>query len=86
MRVHIFYVYFVLLVSNCIRYGLVMSLYIAVLVNVLYTITLSLGPDELRPTRAGWRGSEDISFLGRGTLWRLGLGTYPPSHLRNSSL
>ena len=59
-----FYVYFLLLVSNCIRYGLVMSLYIAVLVNVLYTVTLSVGAEALRPTVLGGEGLKILAFWG----------------------
>jgi len=58
-----FYVYFILLVSNCIRYGLVMSLYIAVMVNVLYVIVLSLAP-PLRPTVLGGEGIKILAFWG----------------------
>jgi hypothetical protein len=56
-----FYLYFLVLVSNCIRYGLVMSLYIATLVNVLYAVTLSLAP-ELRPTVVGGEGLKILAF------------------------
>ena len=56
-----FYVYFIVLVSNCIRYGLAMSLYIATLVNVLYAITLSFAP-ELRPTVLGGEGLKILAF------------------------
>jgi hypothetical protein len=59
-----FYVYFIVLVSNCIRYGLVMSLYIAVLVNVLYAVTLSLAPEQLRPTVLGGEGLKILAFWG----------------------
>jgi hypothetical protein len=58
-----FYVYFLLLVSNCIRYGLVMSLYIAALVNVLYVIALSLAP-TLKPTVLGGEGLKILAFWG----------------------
>jgi hypothetical protein len=59
-----FYVYFIVLVSNCIRYGLAMSLYIAVLVNVLYAVTLSLAPQQLRPTVLGGEGLKILAFWG----------------------
>ncbi|MBV9866423.1 MAG: hypothetical protein JO316_13805 [Abitibacteriaceae bacterium] len=59
-----FFVYFVLLVSNCIRYGLVMSLYIAVLVNVFYPIALSLGPHQLQPSVVGGEGLKLLAFWG----------------------
>jgi len=58
-----FYIYFLILVSNCIRYGVVMSLYIALLVNVLYVVTLSLAP-ELRPTVLGGEGLKILAFWG----------------------
>jgi hypothetical protein len=58
-----FYVYFVVLVSNCIRYGLLMSLYIAVLVNVLYASTLSAAPG-LPPTVLGGEGLKILAFWG----------------------
>jgi hypothetical protein len=58
-----FYVYFVVLVSNCIRYGLLMSLYIAVLVNVLYASTLSAAGD-LPPTVLGGEGLKILAFWG----------------------
>ncbi|HVF10496.1 MAG TPA: hypothetical protein VNA16_06825, partial [Abditibacteriaceae bacterium] len=58
-----FYIYFLILVSNCIRYGLVMSLYIGLLVNVLYVIVLSFAP-ELRPTVLGGEGLKILAFWG----------------------
>lgn len=59
-----FYVYFVILVSNCIRYGLVMSLYIAVGVNLLYPLALSAGPHQLRSTVVGGEGLKLLAFWG----------------------
>lgn len=59
-----FFVYFIILVSNCIRYGLVMSLYIAVWVNVLYPIALSLGPHQLQPSVVGGEGLKLLAFWG----------------------
>jgi hypothetical protein len=60
-----FYVYFVILVSNCIRYGLLMSLYIAVLVNIFYAVTLALAPPEqMQPTVLGGEGLKILVFWG----------------------
>jgi hypothetical protein len=59
-----FFVYFVVLVSNCIRYGLLMSLYIAVLVNVLYTAVLAVAPYTLKPTVIGGEGLKLLAFWG----------------------
>ncbi len=56
-----FFVYFVLLISNCIRYGLLMSLFIAAAVNVCYAIVLSMAP-ELPPTVLGGEGLKVIAF------------------------
>jgi len=56
-----FYVYFLILISNCIRYGLKMSLYIAVLVNVCYAVILSSAP-ELKPTVLGGEGLKILAF------------------------
>jgi len=58
-----FYIYFLILVSNSIRYGLVMSLYIALLVNVFYVVALSFAP-ELRPTVLGGEGLKILAFWG----------------------
>jgi hypothetical protein len=58
-----FFMYFLLLISNCIRYGLLMSLYIAALVNVFYAVVLSLGPD-LEPTVLGGEGLKILAFWG----------------------
>jgi hypothetical protein len=58
-----FYVYFLLLISNCIRYGLLMSIYIASMVNIFYAITLSLAPD-LPPTLLGGEGLKILAFWG----------------------
>ena len=58
-----FFIYFLLLISNCIRYGLLMSLYIAALVNVLYASVLSLGP-QLEPTVLGGEGLKILAFWG----------------------
>jgi hypothetical protein len=58
-----FFVYFLILISNCIRYGLLMSIYIASLVNALYAVTLSLAP-ELPPTLLGGEGLKILAFWG----------------------
>ena len=39
-----FFVYFVFLISNCLRYGLLMSLYVALLFNILYVVALGTAP------------------------------------------
>jgi hypothetical protein len=57
-----FYVYFLLLISNCMRYGFGMSLYLATLVNVLYASTLSLAPADER--EAAVLGGEGLKILG----------------------
>lgn len=57
-----FYVYFVLLISNCMRYGFGMSLYLATLVNVLYAGALSLAPAIERDTAL--LGGEGLKILG----------------------
>lgn len=57
-----FYVYFLLLVSNCMRYGFGMSLYLATLVNLLYAGTLSLAPATERQTAV--LGGEGLKILG----------------------
>jgi hypothetical protein len=57
-----FYVYFVLLVSNCLRYGFGMALYLATLVNILYAGALSLAPMTERQTAV--LGGEGLKILG----------------------
>ena len=57
-----FYVYFVLLVSNCMRYGFGMALYLATLVNVLYAGALSFAPAAERETAV--LGGEGLKLLG----------------------
>lgn len=59
-----FFVFFVLLVSNCIRYGLAMSLYIAVLVNVLYVAALSQVSKKMEPTVLGGEGLKILAVWG----------------------
>ncbi|HLK56149.1 MAG TPA: hypothetical protein VKU00_06280 [Chthonomonadaceae bacterium] len=39
-----FFVYFVFLISNCLRYGLLMSLYVAALFNGMYVLVLARAP------------------------------------------
>ena len=56
-----FYTYFLVLVSNCIRYGLLMSLYVACVVNVMYAVTLSLGP-HMQSTVLGGEGLKILGF------------------------
>lgn len=56
-----FFVYFLVLVSNCIRYGLLMSLYIAALVNVLYVGALLALPPML-PSVVGGEGLKILAF------------------------
>ena len=56
-----FFVYFVFLISNCLRYGLLMSLFIALTVNVLYVIVLGLMPLEQR--QASVLGGEGLKIL-----------------------
>lgn len=56
-----FYVYFVFLISNCLRYGLLMSLFIAFTVNVLYVVVLSLMP--LAQRQASVLGGEGLKIL-----------------------
>ncbi len=58
-----FFAYFLLLVSNGIRYGLLMSLFIAAAVNLLYVAVLALGP-QLEPTVVGGEGLKIIAFWG----------------------
>lgn len=58
-----FFVYFVFLISNCLRYGLVMSLFVATVFNVLYVIVLGLAPPEARhPSVLGGEGLKMIAF------------------------
>jgi hypothetical protein len=58
-----FFVYFVFLISNCLRYGLLMSLFVALVFNVLYVIVLGLAPAEkVRPSVLGGEGLKIIAF------------------------
>jgi hypothetical protein len=58
-----FFVYFVFLISNCLRYGLLMSLFIALTVNVLYVVVLGLaGPDARTASVLGGEGLKILAF------------------------
>lgn len=54
-----FFVYFVFLISNCLRYGLRMSLFVALLFNILYATVLGLTP----VAQASVQGGEGLKFL-----------------------
>ena len=62
-RSPLFYVYFVILISNCIRYGLLMSLFIAGAVNVLYVIVLTIDR-SVEPSVLGGEGLKILAFWG----------------------
>jgi hypothetical protein len=58
-----FYIYFVFLISNCLRYGLLMSVFVAATMNLLYVIVLGLAPPELRaPSVLGGEGMKILAF------------------------
>jgi hypothetical protein len=58
-----FYIYFVFLISNCLRYGLLMSIFIAATMNVLYVVVLGLAPAHLRaPSVLGGEGIKILAF------------------------
>jgi hypothetical protein len=58
-----FYVYFVFLISNCLRYGLLMSVFVAATMNVLYVVVLGLAPPHLRaPSILGGEGLKILAF------------------------
>jgi K+-sensing histidine kinase KdpD len=58
-----FYVYFVFLISNCLRYGLLMSLFVATIMNVLYVIVLGLAPaGSVKPSVLGGEGLKILAF------------------------
>jgi hypothetical protein len=60
-----FYLYFLLLVSNSIRYGFGMSLFVATCVNVFYAAALSLAaPEEQQTAVLGGEGLKLLSFWG----------------------
>lgn len=58
-----FYAYFLLLISNSIRYGLLMSLFVAIVVNVLYVAVLSLDK-PMEPSVLGGEGLKILAFWG----------------------
>ena len=52
-----FFIYFVFLISNCLRYGLLMSLFVAATFNVLYVFVLGFAPaSERLPSVLGGEG------------------------------
>jgi hypothetical protein len=58
-----FFVYFVFLISNCLRYGLLMSLYVAAVFNVLYVVVLGLAPaGRVHPSVLGGEGLKIVAF------------------------
>lgn len=58
-----FFVYFVFLISNCLRYGFLMSLFVAAVFNVEYVIVLGLAPaGMLKPSVLGGEGLKIAAF------------------------
>lgn len=58
-----FFVYFVFLISNCLRYGLWMSLFVAGAVNLCYVMVLGFAPPgAVKPTTLGGEGLKLLSF------------------------
>ncbi len=58
-----FFVYFVFLISNCLRYGLLMSLFVAGAFNVLYVVVLGLAPaSEREASVLGGEGLKIVAF------------------------
>jgi hypothetical protein len=58
-----FFVYFVFLISNCLRYGLLMSLFVAATMNVLYVVVLGLAPEgKVAPSVLGGEGLKILAF------------------------
>jgi len=58
-----FYVYFVFLISNCLRYGLLMSLFVAAVMNGLYATVLGLAPPgSVKPSVLGGEGLKILAF------------------------
>src|SRR5581483_2979601 len=58
-----FFVYFVFLISNCLRYGLLMSLFVAAVFNLLYVVVLGLAPaGTLQPSVLGGEGLKIVAF------------------------
>ena len=60
-----FFVYFVFLISNCLRYGLLMSVFVAGVFNLMYVVTLGLAPaGAVKPSVLGGEGLKILSFWG----------------------
>ncbi|HZT42049.1 MAG TPA: hypothetical protein VFA07_07655 [Chthonomonadaceae bacterium] len=58
-----FFVYFVLLISNCLRYGLLMSLFVAAAFNILYAAALGSAPaGAVHPSVLGGEGLKILAF------------------------
>lgn len=58
-----FFVYFVFLISNCLRYGLLMSLFVAGLFNILYVFVLGFAPESERQASVlGGEGLKIVAF------------------------
>ena len=58
-----FFVYFVFLISNCLRYGLLMSLFVAGTFNVLYVFVLGFAPaSERQASVLGGEGLKIVAF------------------------
>ncbi len=58
-----FFVYFVFLISNCLRYGMLMSLFVALVFNLLYVVVLGFAPpQEVQPSVLGGEGLKIIAF------------------------
>ena len=58
-----FFVYFILLISNCLRYGFLMSLFVAAAFNILYAIVLgSAPPGAVHPSVLGGEGIKILAF------------------------
>ena len=58
-----FFVYFVFLISNCLRYGLLMSLFVAGAFNVLYVFVLGFAPaSERQASVLGGEGLKIVAF------------------------
>ncbi len=58
-----FFVYFVFLISNCLRYGLLMSLFVAATFNLFYVVTLGLAPPgRVQPSVLGGEGIKIVAF------------------------
>ena len=58
-----FFVYFVFLISNCLRYGLLMSLFVAAVFNILYVFVLGFAPESERQASVlGGEGLKIVAF------------------------